>query len=236
MTKRNRDPFCCVRISSSSGFTLIELLIVIGILGALAMMVMSSTSADRTQLIDRSIVQAELSDIQRAFQKFQADCVPSDKDYIEIAKTGLDILMKQPAESERWTFPTQWNHDKQKGWRGPYLVAEGNQNIDASEYNGQNTDGNTTIKIIKTPYADDQVSKGGHYYRVVCDNAKNPTKLWVVMPKTKAKDGKGTIPDQYNPNTWSEKSEPKKSESEREKLTKEFEDNPKILKRLLWEK
>jgi prepilin-type N-terminal cleavage/methylation domain-containing protein len=55
-----------VRIDPASprtGFTLIELLIVIGLLGAVAMIMAASFSTNRQETLDNSIVQKELSDI-----------------------------------------------------------------------------------------------------------------------------------------------------------------------------
>ena len=224
MIKRYRDPFCSLRVSSSKAFTLIELLIVIGILGALATLVMSSTTANRTELIDNSVVQAELTDIQRAFLKFQADCIPNSNDYKRISKTGIDVLMQKPDNA--WSFPPQWDNDRQKGWRGPYLSAEGSQTIDASTYNCQtpSDSSSTEIKIVKTPYANDDLNSQGHYYRVVCNDENNPTKLWIVMPKSQG--GNGVIPSNYNPASW-------KNNLNANDLTKAFENDNTIYKRLL---
>lgn len=176
-----------------SGFTLIELLIVIGLLGALAALLLSNLSMDRTETLDTSIVQKEIHDIRRAFQRFHADCVPDQDDCKRITKYGLEILCKcDPARG--WSFPVEWDVAKGKGWRGPYIEREGVRtvNIAATDdiaKNGQPEGGATTadIPVICTPYVNDDDGNTGDYYRVIpeIDTAAAPDRviqLWVVFP------------------------------------------------------
>ena len=182
------------------GFTLIELLIVIGLLGALAMLLLTSWSADRTKTLDSSIVQKELYDIQRAFQRFQADCVPKQGDYKLMTRYGLAILMKYPDDmqpgtgGDEWSFARHWDAERSRGWRGPYIESEGTREVDLGgspiSTIGQpelpELEGGTPIPVICTPYVNDDDGSTGDYYRVIPDEnaatSGHVTQLWVVFP------------------------------------------------------
>lgn len=182
--------FNMVVITKKSGFTLIELLIVIGLLGALATLLLSSFSADRTKTLDTSIVAKEMSDIQRAFQLFYVDCVPSQEDLKRITLYGLEILCVYD-DTRGWSFDKGWDSARGKGWRGPYIQSEGRCGVDVSEADGIAVNkgqppATTTfqISVIYTPYADDEDGRDGDYYRVIpeVDESGNVTQLWLVFP------------------------------------------------------
>ena len=175
-----------------NGFTLIELLITIGILGALAAVLLTSFSTDREELLDSSIVQKELADIQRAFQRMNSDCVLKQDDYKLISRYGLAVLMQS-------TFLGKWDADKGKGWRGPYLEMESRRFVNTTTVSpagistaGQFLDsGGIEIPVLCTPYAEGD--SDGNYYRVIPtvdwgpDEKFNTTddfvaQLWVVFP------------------------------------------------------
>ncbi|MDR1491406.1 MAG: type II secretion system GspH family protein [Planctomycetaceae bacterium] len=161
-------------------FTLIELLIVIGLLGALAAMVMLNLQIDRKQVIEDSVVVKELADIQAAFQTFAGD-VSFNSHRLEncqlVAEYELSVLL----ENDDDNF-AEWNHEKQIGWNGPYLMAEGRRvfNIDNK---------NQELSVIETPESVNE--SDGHYYRVIATDEDGDVvsadsseikQLWVVYP------------------------------------------------------
>jgi prepilin-type N-terminal cleavage/methylation domain-containing protein len=175
--------------TSRAGFTLIELLIVIGLLAALATIVLPSITSTRTEALDDSLVQKELSDIQRAFQRFVADCAPQQDDYKLFAVYGLAPLIRNNA-ADPWYFD-EWDNERRKGWRGPYINVEGfvdiNIAVDANgiptAYGQQPLSGGTAVPVIETPYADDEDGFAGGYYRVIPEVDSGTIKqLWVVFP------------------------------------------------------
>jgi prepilin-type N-terminal cleavage/methylation domain-containing protein len=182
----------------ANAFTLIELLIVIGLLGALAVLLLSNLTLTRTEALDTSIVQKELSDIQRAFQRFRADCVPTQADYKRIAQYGLEILCEYEGREDNlrgWSFDYGWDPAKGKGWRGPYVQMEGTRTVNttvgangvpAVDDRGQpESAGGTEIPVVCTPYVDDADGHTGDYYRVIPeldDLGETVTQLWLVFP------------------------------------------------------
>ncbi|GEM_PF-1101495 len=151
------------------GFTLIELLIVLGILGALASLLLSNYAVNRRETLDNSIVQSELAEIQRSFQAFRADCVlhknTTYDDYALLARYGLAVLIKYNAylaSGENWSFSNTGDQGD-KFWRGPYIEREGDRAIDRDAI-GQPT-GSWTVPVLLTPYSTD--TDFSHYYRVV---------------------------------------------------------------------
>lgn len=181
----------CWQSTPGRGFTLIELLIVIGLLGALAVLLLSNLNVNRTEVIDASLVQKELSDIQRAFQRFQADCVPQSADYKRMTQYGLDVLTTYET-SRGWSFPGVWDPDRNKGWRGPYMVSEGMRTVNTTDVDadgiadhaGQPMDSaGQTIHVICTPYVNDEDGDAGDYYRVIPKASQDSlSELWVVFP------------------------------------------------------
>ncbi len=143
---------------------MIELLIVIGLLGALATLMLPRLTATRTDAMD-PIVHKEMQDIRRAFQRFYSDVMPNDAQ-LEIVRTyGLAPLIAQ-AHAGAYSsadFPS-WDEAKQRGWRGPYLDAEGTRTIA----------GVAKVPVILDPYAGS--AGDGHYYRVLC--RKNDGTNW----------------------------------------------------------
>ena len=190
-----------------SGFTLIELLIVIGLLGALATLFLSNLSVTRDEVLDNSIVQKELADIQRAFQRFKADCLPTQADYKLISRYGLSVLMEHHA-SLGWDFD-KWDPARNRGWRGPYIHAEDTRQIDASINDSNSYDLSTkaqlqdasglATKVLETPY---QFENGEDFYRVLPELADDGRiqELYVVAPITDNVDlvlNAGVMKDKY---------------------------------------
>jgi prepilin-type N-terminal cleavage/methylation domain-containing protein len=173
------------------GFTLIELLIVIGLLGALAVLLLTSLNVDRTQTLDSSIVQKELSDIQRAFQRFKADCVPQQYDYKLMTRYGLEVLAKYDS-ARGWSFADEWDPARRRGWRGPYIESEGTRTVDTTDSDadgvadnaGQPVNGpGEEVCVVCTPYVNDEGCYDKSYYRVIHKAVSgNITELWVVFP------------------------------------------------------
>jgi type II secretory pathway pseudopilin PulG len=164
-----------MRSLSRHTFTLIELLIVIGPLGALATLVLPQVTATRTEAMD-PIVQKEMQDIRLAFQRFCQDVVPTDAQLDEFRKYGLAPLMRREISGE-YAFD-EWDDDRAKGWRGPYLTQEGTRHIAApnASSNGQDDAGSeVTIPVIQDPYSESD--SDGRFYRVMC--RKNGGSDWV---------------------------------------------------------
>lgn len=181
-------------------FTLIELLIVIGLLGALAAMFLTQMGGKKDEMIDNSVVQKELADIQRAFFRLHADCVlQSGGDYDKIVRYGLAVLMQNSRnvqnDDPKWLF-SGWDDDRGRGWRGPYITAEGYRAINDNSV-GQDV-GSVTIPVICTPNGEPDNTADPHYYRVLAtddddkiitpptntntDYTNDITQFWVVYP------------------------------------------------------
>jgi prepilin-type N-terminal cleavage/methylation domain-containing protein len=176
-------------------FTLIELLIVIGLLGMVVMVMLASFNSNRQETLDHSIVQKELSDIQRAFQRMNADCVLRDDDLGEIARYGLRVLITEG-------IVPGWDSDKGRGWRGPYIEREGQRAINPNSV-GQ-LEGTEFVPVVETPYV--ATDSDPQYYRVVATALGNvggedveqvilPTgtiyQLWVISPNNGGVPGAG---------------------------------------------
>jgi prepilin-type N-terminal cleavage/methylation domain-containing protein len=185
-------------VRNMGGFTLIELLIVIGLLGALASVMLSSLSVNRTESLDDSIVQKEMSDIQRAFQRFRADCVPSQDDLKLMTKYGLAVLMEYDGyleSGDTWSF-AKWDNAKGKGWRGPYVEREDGRYFNIATdsddiadspgqpcYDSTGTSSTKEIPVVCTPYVNDTGCYEGSYYRVIPEvGSSEVTQLWMVFP------------------------------------------------------
>ena len=109
----------------AAGFTIIELLIVIGLLGALAVLLLPSFSVSK-EWAEESIALKEMMDIRRAYSAFEADCLPMVADHARIAAYGLEILMRAPLQTAAsgWDFPASFDPERGKGWRGKYVESE----------------------------------------------------------------------------------------------------------------
>ncbi len=160
-------------LSSLAGFTLIELLIVIGLLGVLASLVLSSLQVQRTDVLDNSLAPAEMMDICKAFVAFEADCVPTSTDRTLIEQYGLEILMDYES-SRGWSFPDEFDFDRGKGWRGPYIERQGSREVNT--VSGQPLlSGGTDLPVVHDPYSD--LPDDEHYYRVIKPAAETKLKL-----------------------------------------------------------
>jgi prepilin-type N-terminal cleavage/methylation domain-containing protein len=187
------------------GFTLIELLIVIGLLGALATLVLPRLTVEKEWAVDESLAPKEMMDIRRAYAAFEADCVPTKGDRELIAKYGLEILMKY--ESRGWSFPASFDPARGKGWRGPYIQQEGTRTVDVSldtspnpdVYRGQTTTGgDTDIPVILDPRHDTdadtaEAPREDRFYRVLYEPTSGH--LALVYVGTKDQDGNGDLLD-----------------------------------------
>lgn len=155
---------------NQTGFSLIELLIVIGLMGALAALVLPSITADKEEVVDGSMVAKEMMDIRRAFLAFEADCLPNRNDRELIGIYGLEVLMQFSEEAGKdWSFPDAFDPARKKGWRGPYLHAEGRTSIQLS--GGQGAGTAADVPVVYDPRYDtnsaEDATRSQRYYRVV---------------------------------------------------------------------
>ncbi len=164
-----RTPHSALR--TRKGFTLIELLIVIGLLGAMAVLVMPRMTASKSQAVDESMVLAEMSTIRQAFAHFAADCQPTSSDFKHFNSHGLAILLRSDVVSLTWSFPLTYDSRRGKGWRGPYLESESGRDINPAQP-GQPPSGAVNVPVILDPRADmDSASDLQRYYRVLREPA-----------------------------------------------------------------
>lgn len=107
------------------GFTLIELLIVVGLLGALTMLVLPTYRWQRVAA-NEDIMLGEMAEIQNAFQRFYADCLPTLADLNSLTNVYLAPLLVQTDANAlpQFDYP-DYDPDRRVGWRGPYVEAEG---------------------------------------------------------------------------------------------------------------
>ncbi|MFW5803486.1 MAG: type II secretion system protein [Verrucomicrobiota bacterium] len=142
---------------SGHAFTMIELLIVIGLLGALATLMLPSLKVTRTEAMD-PIVHKEMQDIRLAFQRFYQDVIPNDSELDAFRKYGLAPLMVTDVNGIQFLEESkrEWDDDRQRGWRGPYLDPEGTRTLSGVD----------DVPVILDPYSDE--SDDEHFYRVLC--------------------------------------------------------------------
>ncbi|MDR1383275.1 MAG: type II secretion system GspH family protein [Planctomycetaceae bacterium] len=169
-------------------FTLLELLVVIGLLGALASVLIVNLHIDRKQAIEDSVVVKELADIQAAFQIFAGDVSfnsNKEKNYKLAAKYGLSLLLENDDNFDDWD--DDWDNERQIGWRGPYLMPEGKRN---------------NLSVIETPFVVNE--SDNNYYRVIAtdndgdvvsykDTDKDIKHLYVAYPFWGGGDFTGNI-------------------------------------------
>ena len=149
----------------------------------------------RDEVLDNSIVQKELADIQSAFQRFKADCAPTQEDYKLISRYGLSILGEYDS-GLGWDFEL-WNSARNRGWRGPYIDFEGSRAIDATMNDGSSyglstkaqiqRSGGVVVPVLEMPYG---FENGEDFYRVLpeLNDSGRLTELYVVAPLTDTGD------------------------------------------------
>lgn len=117
-----KHSFFCVFFNdaTSCGFTLIELLIVIGLLGALACLILPRFQVTKTDACEQLAI-SEMGEIQHAFVRFYNDCMPTNtlSDWSDI---GLAPLIERTGAN--YTFD-EYDPARNRGWRGPYAAKEG---------------------------------------------------------------------------------------------------------------
>ena len=144
-------------------FTLLELLIVIGMLGALAALILPHLAVAKTEAFD-PMVQTEMQDIRIAFQRFYNDVMPDEAQLDLFRKYGLAPLMQSELPGI-YNF-AGWDPDRCRGWRGPYLESEGTRIIDANSDGQAPAESGISMPVILDPYA--KTDNDARYYRVLC--------------------------------------------------------------------
>ncbi len=149
---------------TTSAFTLIELLIVIGLLGALATIMLPTLSVKRVESLEQ-VVSHDMAEIRGAFQRLYRDAVLSESDLDNVRRYGLHPLMERPDGTHGGSAIPVFDAEKQRGWRGPYVEQEGRRDIDAALDAFGQPAGGASVPVILDPFS---ASTGdGHYYRVV---------------------------------------------------------------------
>ncbi|MDR3198993.1 MAG: type II secretion system GspH family protein [Planctomycetaceae bacterium] len=172
-------------------FTLIELLIVIALLAGIAMIVLPNLAGDKKEVAE-TIIQSEMAEIQRAFFRFKNDCTLKPEDYQTVAQYGVAVLLTKEIDNEFSFDP--WENDRQRGWRGAYLIQEDTRSIDPVSI-GQQENGNAKVPVICCPQNNPNFP--ADYYRILATknkgeilapNASDFTteihQLWLVYPYT----------------------------------------------------
>ncbi len=145
-------------------FTLIELLIVIGLLGALAALMLPTFRMRRVESLGQ-IVDHDMAEIRRAFRRFYGDAVLLENDLEMVRRWGLGCLAERPdGTHEGWVVP-DFDMQKRRGWRGPYLAPEGRRHIDGDEDAIGQPAGAVEVPVVEDPFS--ASDSDGHYYRVV---------------------------------------------------------------------
>jgi prepilin-type N-terminal cleavage/methylation domain-containing protein len=174
-------------------FTLIELLIVIALLAGIAMIVIPNLVGNK-QEVTEVIIQSELAEIQRAFFRFKNDCALNQNDYQKVAQYGIAVLLEQKSDdfdnSNGFSF-SSWDNDRQRGWRGQYLIPEDKRNINPDSTGQQNGD----VEVPVICCSENNSDALSDYYRILATdkdgnilkpNATDFTdkihQLWVVYP------------------------------------------------------
>ncbi len=140
-------------------FSLIELLIVLAIIGALSALIIPSFDYSEAEA-KTTINTNESRTIQKSFLDFYSDVVPTETQLQDFAKYGLTpLLQNADPEDETKTLFDEWDHNRSKGWRGPYLSTESSENVDITKKDGQNSTGSTRIPVVKNSSDD--------FYRVM---------------------------------------------------------------------
>ena len=110
-----------------------------------------------------------MRNIRQAFNRFDSDCVLTDERLEDIADYGLWPLMTRTHPNGGDNY-FEYDYEKGKGWRGPYIEREGEMNINNS-LEGQ-PDGTVAVPVINDPY--------GGYYRVIIPSGESAKKIVLV--------------------------------------------------------
>ncbi len=150
-------------------FSLIELVAVLGVIAVMAVIFIPYLSS--TDIKAKEDVRArEMRSIQKAFGRLENDCVLTDSDLQDIADYGLWPLVSRehPYLGDEYDYE-EYDYEKCKGWRGPYIERESEASISNTE--GQPS-GTITVPVINDPY--------GGYYRVIIPNGESSRKIALV--------------------------------------------------------
>ncbi len=125
-------------MTARSAFTLVELLIVVALLGALASIMLPQFRVGKKDA-NEALITSEMAEIQRAFIRFYNDCsnCTGHVDRVDWANVYLAPLITQTdTEASTPLFSYEpWDLDRNRGWRGPYAVSEGEYtNADDDDY------------------------------------------------------------------------------------------------------
>jgi len=80
---------------------------------------------------------------------------------------------------DKWSFDSEFDADKGKGWRGPYIERQGSRDVNPASGQPLLT-GGAEIPVVHDPYCD--ADDDEHYYRVIykVESGKNFLKLVFV--------------------------------------------------------
>lgn len=134
-----------------------ELLIVVALLGALATLMLPNFKVKKKHSY-RTIMISEMHEIQRAFMRFDHDCMPSNEMLEKMTNVSFALLFDREVKNSTpstYLSCTAYNPDANIGWEGPYAISEGEltNTIDGESY---------VVNAFFDPY--------GQPYRIVKSN------------------------------------------------------------------
>jgi type II secretory pathway pseudopilin PulG len=138
---------------------MLELIVVLAVIAALATLLIPRLSVS-TDDVNDTVLEKEMADIQTAFMRFAADCVPTDTQLEDIAQYGLWPLFSSTHPDGGSDYPA-YDTTKTTGWRGAYAMQEGARDVNPAAV-GQPS-GATSVPVLLDPH--------GGYYRVFMPNA-----------------------------------------------------------------